>query len=66
MRIEIDELIRRLELEPYIHRTGFVDDEAVSGYLLDGADVIVLPFRDGASYRRGSLMAAIQHAWRMS
>ena len=57
---EIDALIERLELAPIIHRTGYLEDAAVSGYLA-AADVVALPFNDGASYRRGTLMAAIQH-----
>lgn len=57
---EIDALIERLELAARIHRAGFLDDAAVSGYLL-AADVVALPFTDGASYRRGTLMAALQH-----
>jgi glycosyltransferase involved in cell wall biosynthesis len=57
---EIDSLIAQLGLESYIHRTGFVTDREVSIYLRN-CGVVVLPYRDGASYRRGSLMAALQH-----
>lgn len=53
--------IQRLGLEPYIHWTGYLEDEAAVGAYLTSSDVVALPFTDGASYRRGSLMAAIQY-----
>lgn len=56
----LDERIAQLGLENYVHWTGFVEESEVASYL-NAVDVIVMPFLDGASYRRGSLMAAIQY-----
>jgi glycosyltransferase involved in cell wall biosynthesis len=44
-----------------IIRTGYVDAAGVSAYL-QAADVVVLPYRDGVSLRRGALMAALSHS----
>lgn len=57
---KIDAKIAALGLTERVHWTGFVDDETASAYFA-AADAVVLPFRDGASYRRSSLMAVIQH-----
>ncbi|WP_129673349.1 glycosyltransferase family 4 protein [Candidatus Chloroploca sp. Khr17] len=40
--------------------TGHVTNEFVSAHLLS-ADCMALPFADGASFRRGSLLAALTH-----
>ncbi len=53
-------LIDRLGMESRVHWTGYVPPEEVSGHLL-AVDVCVLPYRDGATFRRGSLMAALAH-----
>lgn len=55
--------LRELEARRLIEAvsvTGHVAAQEVSKYL-QAADVCVLPYRDGASLRRGSLMAALVH-----
>ncbi|MCU0513595.1 MAG: glycosyltransferase family 4 protein [Anaerolineae bacterium] len=56
----IDRRIQTLRLGEQITWTGFVTETAVSAFL-HAADLVVLPFLDGASYRRGTLMAAVHH-----
>ena len=53
-------LISELGLEPLVRWTGYMEPAEVSATLL-AADLCVLPYRDGVSLRRGSLMAALAH-----
>ena len=55
-----ERLIGGLGINRRVHWTGFLEPEHVSAYLL-GCDVIALPFKDGVSFRRGTLMAALSH-----
>lgn len=56
---QVDERIAALNLAEHVVWTGYLDDDALGAALL-ACDVIALPFLDGASYRRGTLMAAIE------
>jgi glycosyltransferase involved in cell wall biosynthesis len=57
---QIDALIARLGLQERVLWTGFTPAEQVSANLL-ATDICILPYRDGISFRRGSLMAALAH-----
>jgi len=57
-RVEV--LIAALGLGERVHWTGYTGPEAVSAGLL-AADVCVLPYRDGVSFRRGTLHACLAH-----
>ncbi len=57
---QLDGLIAQLNLTRRVHWTGFVPARRVSAWL-QAADVLAMPYRDGASLRRGTLMAALAH-----
>lgn len=59
-RAQVLAQIEALNLAERVITTGHVDEQDVSAYLLT-ADVAALPFDDGASFRRGSLLAALAH-----
>ncbi len=48
------------QLGDRVHWTGHMPNEQVSA-AFHSADVCLLPYQDGASYRRGSFMAALEH-----
>jgi glycosyltransferase involved in cell wall biosynthesis len=56
----VQNLIADLGLSEQVLWTGFTSADAVSAHLL-AADIGVLPYRDGASFRRGSFMALLAH-----
>ncbi len=57
---KVEALIAELGLAGRVQWTGFTDPPEVSANLL-AADCAVLPYREGASLRHGSLMAALAH-----
>lgn len=57
---QLHQQIKDLGLTDRVHWTGFVDDQRVSTFL-NAADMMVMPYRDGVSLRRGTLMAALAH-----
>ncbi|MBU0494015.1 MAG: glycosyltransferase family 4 protein [Chloroflexi bacterium] len=57
-RVEL--LMAKLGVADHVIWTGYTAPEEVSANLL-AADVGVLPYRDGASFRRGSFMALLAH-----
>ena len=54
---QVETRIRQLALDDAVHWTGFLPEAEVAA-CLKAADLIALPFLDGASYRRSSLIAA--------
>ena len=56
----VKSLSQELDLTDWILWTGFTKAELVSANFM-AADVCVLPYRDGISFRRGSFMAALAH-----
>ncbi len=56
----IDGLIAERGLTERVRWTGYTDSQAVSAGLL-ATDICVLPYRDGVSFRRGTLHACLAH-----
>jgi glycosyltransferase involved in cell wall biosynthesis len=56
LRAQID----HLNLNERVHWTGFLPSRRVSAHLA-ATDLMVMPYRDGVSLRRGTLMAVLAH-----
>lgn len=52
--------VRERSLEARVHWTGHIAPEEVSAALL-ATDVVVMPYRDGVSFRRTTFIAALRH-----
>ncbi|HEY0069010.1 MAG TPA: glycosyltransferase, partial [Chloroflexia bacterium] len=57
---QLSELALQLGVESSLVWTGYLEPGEVSAALLS-ADMAVLPYADGASFRRGSLLAVLEH-----
>jgi glycosyltransferase involved in cell wall biosynthesis len=57
---QVKAAIQRYELEPRVTWTGYEPDAEVSADLV-ACDLLLMPYLDGASLRRGTLMAALAH-----
>jgi GT2 family glycosyltransferase/glycosyltransferase involved in cell wall biosynthesis len=58
---QLDTLAQSLGVDDLILWTGYLPPREVSAALLS-ADMAVLPYADGASFRRGSLIAVLEHS----
>lgn len=54
------DMVKHLGLSDRVHWTGFLSDIRVSTFL-HAADMMIMPYQDGASLRRGTLMAVLAH-----
>jgi len=59
-RSQLIEAIEESGLSGRVHWSGFLSDEEVS-IAMYAVDLMVLPYRDGVSLRRGTLMATLAH-----
>jgi len=57
---QIEEMIRDLELQNRVLWSGFLEEAELSAHL-EACDTMVMPYRDGVSLRRGTLMAILAH-----
>jgi len=57
----MEALIDQLGLSERVHWTDFIPQSDVSASLM-AVDLCVLPYRDGISFRRGSLLACLAHS----
>jgi glycosyltransferase involved in cell wall biosynthesis len=54
----IQEMIEAGNYGDRVHWTGFISDNRVATFL-EASDLVVMPYRDGVSLRRGTLMATL-------
>jgi glycosyltransferase involved in cell wall biosynthesis len=56
----LQQLAMELDVRNQVHLTGFLDERGISDAFAS-CTCVALPYRDGASFRRGTLMAALAH-----